>query len=143
MPSSAYTYTLSLHDALPIFELGVDFLLGSSRCDFLIVEPRQAVLAERIAHLERALAQSHIVAFRSGEILHGCAKRLRRQEAHVNLHASAQPETDFIFAARNDLHQAGQLDDVLDQLVAFGIVAASFAGDQNIEIANSFAATAQ
>src|SRR5438045_3817000 len=81
MPSSAYTYTLSLHDALPIFELGVDFLLGSSRCDFLIVEPRQAVLAERIAHLERALAQSHIVAFRSGEILHGCAKRLRRQEA--------------------------------------------------------------
>src|SRR5437016_3907444 len=121
----------------------INFLLSFSRYSFLIIKPRQAVFAERVAHLESALAQSDVVGFRSGEILHGSAERFRRQQAHVNLHASAQAEANFIFATRDDLHQAGQLDDVFDQFIALGIVAAGFAGDENIEITDGFASAAQ
>src|SRR5439155_812287 len=124
-------------------QLCVNLPFGFSCRDFLIVEPRQAVFAERVAHLESALPQSHVVGFRSGEVLHGSAERFRRQQAHVNLHASAQAEADFIFAARDDLHQTGQLDDMFDQLVALSIVAAGFAGDENIEITDGFASAAQ
>src|SRR5438034_9004191 len=49
----------------------------------------------------------------------------------------------LFFATRNDLHQAGQLDDVFDQFIALGFVAAGFAGDENIEIADGFASAAQ
>ena len=80
-------------------ELGVDFLFGFSGDRLFGVEFGQAVLAERVAHFQRALAQGHVVGLRAGEILHGGAEGFRRQKTHIHLHAAAQAKADFVFAA--------------------------------------------
>ena len=96
-------------------ELGVDFFFSFSCDRFFGVEFGQAVLAEGVSHLEGALAQGDVVGFGAGEILHGSAEGVGRQKADVDLHAAAQSEADFVFAAGDDFHEAGKLDDVLDQ----------------------------
>src|ERR1700691_5217743 len=78
---------------------------------FLVIETRQAVFAECVTHLERPLTQRHVVRLAAGEVLHGSAKRLRRQEANVHLHTSSHAEADFILAPRNNVHEPWQLDD--------------------------------
>ncbi len=124
-------------------ELGVDFFFGLSCDGFLGIEFGQAVLAQGVTHLQGALAQGHVVGFRSGEVLHGGAEGFGRQKAHVHLHAAAQTKADFVFAAGDDFHQAGKLDDVLDQLLAGGVIAAGLAGDQDVEVTNGVASAAQ
>ena len=124
-------------------ELGVNLFFGFSRDRFFGVECGQAVLAEGVTHFQRALAQGHVVGLGAGEILHGGAEGFRRQQAHVHLHAAAQTKADFVFAAGDDLHEARKFDDVLDQFFASGVIAAGFAGDQNVEIADGFASAAQ
>ena len=124
-------------------ELGVDFFFGFSRDRLFGVERGQAVLAEGVTHLQRALAQGHVVGFRAGEILHGGAEGFGRQKAHVHLHAAAQTKADFVLAAGDDFHQAGKFDDVLDQLLAGGVIAAGLARNQDVEVADRFASAAQ
>ena len=124
-------------------ELGVNLFFGFSRDRLFGVELGQAVLAEGVAHLQRALAQGDIVGLRAGEILHGGAEGVRRQKAHIHLHAAAQAKADFVLAAGDDFHQAGKFDDVLDQLLAGRVIAAGLARDQNVEIADGFASAAQ
>ena len=84
------------------------------------------------------------MGLRSGEVLHGRAEGFGRKKAHVDLHAAAQTKADFIFAAGDDFHEAGKFDDVLNQLPGGRpSVAAGFAGDQDVEIADGFASAAQ
>ena len=83
------------------------------------------------------------MGLRSGEVLHGRAERLRRQQAHVDLHAAAQVEADLVVAAGDDVHQRRILRDVGDGLLAAFFGGAGFAGDQDVEIADGVAAAAQ
>ena len=124
-------------------QLGVDFFFGFSGDRLFGVELGQAVFAEGVSHLQSALAQGDVVGFRAGEVLHGGAEGFRRQKAHVHLHAAAQAEADFVLAAGDDFHQAGEFDDVLDELFAGGVIAAGLAGDQDVEVADGFAPAAQ
>ena len=55
-------------------ELGVDLFFSFPRDRFFTVERGQAVLAEGVTHLQRALAQGHVVGLGAGEILHGRAE---------------------------------------------------------------------
>ena len=108
-------------------ELGVNFFFGFSGDRLFGVELGQAVFAEGVSHLQRALAQGDVVGLRAGEILHGGAEGFGRQEAHVHLHAAAHAKADFVFAAGDDFHEAGKLDDVVDEFLARSVVAAGLA----------------
>ncbi len=124
-------------------KLGVDLFFSFS-CDRLFgVECGQAVLAEGVTHLQGALAQGHIVGFRAGEILHGGAEGFGRQKAHIHLHAAAHPKADFIVAAGDDFHEPGKFDDVVDEVLAGPVMAAGLARNQDIEVADGLASTAQ
>ena len=124
-------------------QLGVDFFFGLAGDRLLAFERGQAVFVQRVSHLQRALAQGHVVRLRSGEVLHGRAERFRRQQAHVDLHAAAQVEADLVVAAGDDVHQRRILRDVGDGLLASFFGGAGFSGDENVEIADGLAAAAQ
>src|ERR1700680_1163104 len=79
----------------------------------------------------------------AGEVLQGCAEGIGGKKADVNLHSAAHGKTHLVFAASDDVHQAGQLDDVINQFLPFFIVATSFPGYQDVEIADGFASAAQ
>ncbi len=83
------------------------------------------------------------MCFGSGEILHGRSKRIWRKQANIHLHASAKPEAHFVFTARDNFHQAGKFDHVLDQLFALAVIAARRAGHQDVEIPHGFAPPAK
>ena len=70
-------------------ELGVNLFFSLARDGLFGVELCQTVLAQGVAHFERALAQSDIVGLGSREVLHRRTEGFWRQEAHVYLHASA------------------------------------------------------
>src|SRR5271155_1569217 len=124
-------------------EFGIDFFFSFARDRLLVFDCGQAVFVERETHLERALAQGHIVRLGSGEILHGRSERFRRQQAHVHLHAIAVPETDLILALGNDVHQAGEAEQVFDERLPRFRLNAALAGDEDVEVANGFASAAQ
>ena len=71
-------------------ERGINLFLGCRRDDRLVVQPRQRPLAERVAHLERALAERHVVRLGSGKVLQRRAVGGRRQQAHVHLQPLAR-----------------------------------------------------
>ena len=73
----------------------------------VVVEPRQRPLAERVAHLERALAQRHVVRLGAGKVLQRRAVGGRGQQAHVHLQAAAQVEADLVFALGDHVVDAG------------------------------------
>ena len=75
--------------------------------------------------------------------MHGGAEGFWRKKADVDLHAAAQTEADFVFAAGDDFHEARKFDDVLDQFFESGGVAAGFARDQHVEVADGFASAAE
>ena len=127
-------------------ELGVDFFFRLARDRLLVFDAldlRQAVFVQREAHLERALAQGHVVRLRAGEILHGRPKRLRRQQAHVHLHAVAVPEADLVLSLRDHVHQPGKAEQMFDDLLPRFCLDAGFARDQDVEVADGFASAAQ
>ncbi len=124
-------------------ELAVDFLFGSSSDRFLTFQSGQAVLVQRVSHLESALAQGNVVSLGSGEVLHGRAEGFRRKQTNINLQAVAQVKADLVVAAGDDVHQRRILCDVGDGLLARGFATAGLASDENVEIANGFAATTQ
>ena len=86
-------------------QLGVDFLFGFAGDRLFIFQPSQAVFVQRVAHLERALAQGDVVGFRASEVLHGGAERVRREQTDIHLHATSQAEADFIVAPGDDVHE--------------------------------------
>ena len=124
-------------------ELRVDFFFSFARDRLLTLERGQAVFVQGVAHFQRALAQGDVVGFRSGEVLHGRAERIRRQKPHVDLHAAAQVEADLVVAAGDHVHERRVLRDVSDRLLAVFLVAAGFARDEDVEIAHGFAPAAQ
>ena len=124
-------------------QFGVNVLFAFAGDYFFVVQPRQAVFAEGVAHLERPLTQGNVMRFAAGEVLHGRAERLGRQKANVHLHAATHAEAHFVFAPRNDVHQPRQLDDVINQFLPWASFAASFAGDQNVEVADGLTSAPQ
>src|ERR1700691_6752283 len=52
-------------------------------------------------------------------------------------------EADFIFSARNDRHQAGEADEMFDELLSRSGLTAARAGNENIEIADGLASATQ
>ena len=125
------------------FQPGVDLFFSFSGDRFFGFQIGQAVFTQGVSHLQGALPQGNVMGLRAGEILHGGAEGFRRQKAHVHLHAAAQTKAHFVFAASDDFHKAGKLDDVLDQAFAGNVVAAGLARDQNIEVAHGFPPAAQ
>ena len=83
------------------------------------------------------------MGFAAGEVLHGGAEGIGGKQADVDLHAAAHAKADFVFAAGDDVHQAGQFDDVIDQFLAFFVVATGFASYQDVEIADGLASAAE
>ena len=124
-------------------QLAVDFVLGRAGDALVVVQAKQPVLAERVAHLQRALAQRDVVVLGAGEVLHGRAVGLRRQGAHVHLHAAAQLEADLVVALGQHFDDAGKAQDFFDQLRALLVVHAARSGDQHVEIADRLASAAQ
>ena len=115
-------------------ELGVNLLFTLAGHRLVVLQIGQAVFAERETHLQGALAQRHVVRLGAGEVLHGRAKRLRRQQPHIHLHPVALPEADLVLALRDHVHQAGKAQQVLsDLLPRFGL-RTGFAGDQDVEV---------
>ena len=96
-------------------ELAVDLIFRRAAHTFVVVQPKQPVLVQRVAHLERALAQRDVVVLGAGEVLHGGAIGFRRQHAHVHLHAAAQLEADLVIALRQHFLNTGEAQDLLDQ----------------------------
>jgi hypothetical protein len=62
----------------------------------------------------------------AGEVLHGGAEGIGREQANVHLHSTAHAKADLVFAACDDVHQSRQLDDVVNQFLPLCVVAASF-----------------
>ena len=124
-------------------ELAVDLVLGRAGDALVVVEAKQPVLAEREAHLQRALAQRDVVVLGAGEVLHGRAVGFRRQGAHIHLHSAAQFEADFVVALGQHFDDAGKAQDFFDQLRALLVVNAARPGDQHVEIADRLPSTAQ
>ncbi len=83
------------------------------------------------------------MSFRSGEVLHGGAEGFGRKQAHVDLQAAAQVEADLVVAADDDVHERRILRDVGNGLLASCFGGAGLAGDEDVEIADGFAAAAQ
>ena len=123
-------------------ERGVDFFFGGGGDRRAVFEPRQRVFAERVAHLERALAQGDVVHLGAGEVLQRRAVGALRQQAHVDLQAVAQVEADLVLAFGDDVRDGRIGGDVFDgggDDVGF----AGGAGDQHVEVADGFAAAAE
>ena len=70
-------------------EFGVDILFSFSGNNFFLIQTRQTVFAQGVAHFQSALAEGNVVGLRSGEVLQGGAKGLRRKEADIHLHSTA------------------------------------------------------
>ncbi len=85
-------------------QLGVNFFFGRARDRLLVFERSESIFVKREAHLKRALPQRYVVRLGAGEILHGRSEGLGRQQAHIDLHAIAMPEADFILSLRDDVH---------------------------------------
>ena len=83
------------------------------------------------------------MCLRSGEVLHGRTKRLRRKEAHIDLHAAANVEADFVVAAGDDVHQRRILRHVGDRLLAAFGGRAGLAGDEDVQIAHRLSSSPQ
>src|SRR5579863_723591 len=81
--------------------------------------------------------------FAAGEILHSRAERIGGKKANIDLHAAAHAKADFVFTACDDVHQARQLDDVIDEFLALLILDARLASYENIEITHGFASAAE
>ena len=97
-------------------ELAVDFVFGGAGDALVVVQAKQAVFVEGEAHLQRALAQRDVVVLGAGEVLHGRAVGFRRQQADVHLHAAAQLEADLVVAFGQHVGDAGEAQDLLDEL---------------------------
>ena len=75
---------------------------------------REFVFVERVAHVESAATQSDIVFFGAGEVEQGSAEIFLVEQAHIDLQAIAQRETDFIFAVSQGLVDAGVFKNVIE-----------------------------
>ena len=124
-------------------QLGVNFLFSLSRNRLLAVECGQAVLVQRVTHLQRSLAQGHIVGFRSREVLHSCSERIRRQQAHVDLHSAAQVEADLVVAAGDHIHERRILRHVRNGLLSSFFGGAGFSGNENVQVPHCLASSPQ
>ena len=81
-------------------QLRIDFLFGLAGDDFAALEGRERVFVERLAHVEGAAAQRHVVLLRAGEIEQGRAEAFLFEQPYVHLQAAGQQEADFVFAVR-------------------------------------------
>ena len=124
-------------------ELGIDLFFGFAGNWLLIVETCEAVFAQGETHLQSALTQGNVVSLGAGEVLQGGAEGVRWKQTHIHLHTTALAKADLVFALRNNLHQAWESDEVLDQLLPTGIVNARRACHQDIEITDRLASAAQ
>ncbi len=124
-------------------ERAIDLFLRRARHQLLVVQTKQPILIQRVAHLQRALAQAHIVVLRAGEVLHRRAIRLWRQQPHIHLHSVAQLEADFVFTFGQNVHDAGEAQNLFDQLGALLVVNATRPGDEHVKIADGLAAAPQ
>ncbi len=124
-------------------ELAVDLVFGCTGDSLVVLQGEEPVLAQGVALLQRALAQRHVVVLRAGEVLHRGAVGVGRQGAHVDLHAAAQFEADLVVALGQHFDDAGEAQDLFDQLGPQMIVNAARPGDEHVEVADSFAAAAQ
>ena len=79
----------------------------------------------------------------SSEVLHGCAERFWRQQAHVYLHAAAQVEADFVITSGDHIHERRIFRYVVDGLLAAFVGGAGLSSDQNVEVAYGVATAAQ
>ena len=75
--------------------------------------------------------------------MHGRSEGFGRQKAHVHLHAVAVAEADFVFSLRDDVHQAGETEQMFDERLTRFCLDAALAGDQDVEVADSFTSAAQ
>src|SRR6202142_2421067 len=83
------------------------------------------------------------MGFAAGEVLQGCAEGVGGDQANVHLHFAAHAKADLVFAASDDVHQARQLDDVVNQLLTFFLITAMPPGYEDIEIADCPASSAE
>ena len=121
---------------------GVDILFGGGGNCRVVVKTGQRPLAERVAHLECALAKGHVVRLGAGEVLQGGPVGGRGQQAHIHLKAVGEMEAYLVLAFGDDVVDAGIGGYVLDCCGGM-FRGAGRAGDQQVEVARSFAATAQ
>src|SRR5262249_50392861 len=109
---------------------------------FIGIETAEGVLAEGVSQLYRPLAEGDVVRLGAGEILQSGAKRFRCQHADVDLHSSAQFETHLVSAPHQHIDDAGKGDNAIHKRIE-PLVSAAWAGDEDIEVADSFASPAQ
>src|SRR5207248_11087546 len=103
---------------------------------------RERVLAERVAHLQRALTNRNVVCLRSREVLQRSAIGLRLERADIHLHAAAQLEADLVATLRKYFGNSGKSHNAVEQGIE-ALVGTAWAGDQDVEISDSVASTTQ
>ena len=87
---------------------GIDFFLGRAGHVSAVCNAGERIFTQRVTHFQRSLPNGDIVSLRSGEVLQRGAVGLRLQRANVHLHSAAQPEADFVTAARKHFADAGE-----------------------------------
>src|SRR5579864_1925968 len=124
-------------------QFGVDLFLGFARDRLLSFQRGEAVFVQGVPHLEGALAQGDVVRLGASEVLHGGAEGVGRKQANVDLHAPTQVEADLVVATGDYVHDRRIFGDIVDGFLASGFGAAGLAGDEDVEIADGVAASAQ
>ena len=83
------------------------------------------------------------MVFGAGEILQGCAKRFRWQNADVHLHSAAQLYADLIFAFGQHFQNAGKVHNLINHLIALRFAGTALACYQQVQVANRLTAASQ
>ncbi len=123
-------------------EGGVNLFFGCGGDGGLVVEAGESPFAQCVTHFQGALAERNVVGLGAGKVLERRTVALGGQQADVNLEASGDVEADLVFALGNYVVNAGIGGDVLDG--GFSVLrGAGRTGDEQVEVAGGFAATAQ
>ena len=125
-------------------QLGVDFLFGFAGDDFAALERGERVLVERPAHVVGAAAQRDVVLLRAGEVQQRRAEVFLAQQPQIHLQLAVEQDADFVFAVRERLVDRGIAQNVFgDRVDVLLIVVARLHGEQQVEVADGFAAAPQ
>jgi len=96
-----------------------------------------AVLADLEAHFFGAAAHFDVMLFASGEVVEGSAKDVVVDEAEIDLKPIEQVDRDAGVTALDDVADLAEVDE------GVGDVGGCIGGDEDIDVADSFAAAAQ
>ncbi len=125
-------------------QLGVNFLFGATGDAAFTLQRRQGIFVQRIAHIVGPATQSDVVLLGSGEIEERRAEAFLVEQTHVHLEAAVEGKAHLVLAMRQNLIDAGIFQDVFgDGVDVFLRGVAVGQGQEQIEIADSFPATAQ